>query len=160
MTDQEIDQEVIAMKKKYNRMYLYILLISFICSIPFNVFLLRADWNKDNSIELLQQKNPSGYTKWQQDRIDPTVATGETPEMRYFNTPFIYLSAFLSIPFYCLIGMIILSFYWLGAFFMWLPRILQYLIVAAIYLATMLYAALWLNVLVDKIKGKSKIKTS
>ncbi|MCB5252739.1 MAG: hypothetical protein RBR69_09330 [Candidatus Cloacimonadaceae bacterium] len=49
---------------KSDQILLVIVLISFICSLPFTLVMWRADWEKVDNVELLERRNPAGYRNW------------------------------------------------------------------------------------------------
>jgi len=154
------DEKIKSLKRMEQRIYAIVITISFICSIPFMKFIMRSDWDKPNSIEVLQQVNPEGYTKWRAevDVDDPNNPHGEYPDMEYFAKPIHYVSFFLAIPFLFVLVSIIGMGYWLVALWMWLPTVIKYAVCIAIYYLIILYISLKIVIFFENKEYQKQLK--
>jgi hypothetical protein len=104
------------------KLYMIIVLISFILGLPFLNYLVREDWDKPNALELLKEKNPKRYEK--------LVAECEPGSyvnvyMDDFETPLIVVSGFLCMPFLLFMASIFMVGYYLIVFIRALPLLLR-----------------------------------
>lgn len=113
-------------EEKKRSVALMIILISFFCSLPFLSFIIRADWEKPNSIEILRQENPKGYDQYMVDLKNENAMS--TPDMDYFVKPIHYISAILGFPFIISIAIIIYSIQFIISIWMMLPKIAKFIL--------------------------------
>lgn len=112
---------------KSDQILLVIVLISFICSLPFTLVMWRADWEKVDNVELLERRNPAGYRNWlkETNNCDYSSESYRDPEMDDFINPMHTVSFFLGIPFYLTLFNIFYFSFLLVKLYLWIPKLLR-----------------------------------